>query len=105
MIECEAVWSDPLGYVYTMTFGTVSERAAFLSSFPPPPPRTSYEPAASAAGATSASLKQGPSSAAKASSVMGGEDGSSCGQSAQAQADQQRGPFSQFSDGYAHCPP
>ena len=104
-MECEAVWSDPLGYVYTMTFGSVSERAAFLSSFPPPPPRTSYAPAPSAAGAPSASLTQGPSGSAKASSVVAGEDGSSCGQSAQAQADQQRGPFSQFSDGYAHCPP
>jgi hypothetical protein len=44
--ECHAVWSQPLQYLYVMTFGAVSERTAFLADIHapapplPPPPAT-----------------------------------------------------------------
>ena len=39
-VECHAVWSNPLKYVYTMTYGTIPERTAYLDGIKAPTPPT-----------------------------------------------------------------
>ena len=52
--ECHAVWSQPLQYLYVMTFGAVSERTAFLADIhapaPPLPPPSATPPGSSQTG-------------------------------------------------------
>jgi hypothetical protein len=57
--ECHAVWSNPLKYVYVMTYGTIAERTAFLEDIhapAPPTPEIAPAPAPLAHGETAKEL-------------------------------------------------